>query len=192
MSGPWRALERASQLALSVAGWCFLAMTLLICFDIMARRMLGFSSGATSELSGYLLAVGMSWGLAAALIERAHVRIDILVQKLPLGARAWLHFVALAVLVVVAGFFAWGAAALALDSWQLRATDVSQLSTPLVVPQALWAAGLSLFLLAALGLAARTLRALAAGRPAEVERMLAPRHYDEEVAETLEVTRTAR
>ncbi len=192
MSGPWRALERASQLALSVAGWCFLAMTLLICFDIMARRMLGFSSGATSELSGYLLAVGMSWGLAAALIERAHVRIDILVQKLPLGARAWLHFVALAVLLVVAGFFAWGAAALALDSWQLRATDVSQLSTPLVVPQALWAAGLSLFLLAALGLAARTLRALAAGRPAEVERMLAPRHYDEEVAETLEVTRTDR
>jgi TRAP-type C4-dicarboxylate transport system permease small subunit len=192
MSGPWRALERASQLALSVAGWCFLAMTLLICFDIMARRMLGFSSGATSELSGYLLAVGMSWGLAAALIERAHVRIDILVQKLPLGARAWLHFVALAVLLVVAGFFAWGAAALALDSWQLRATDVSQLSTPLVLPQALWAAGLSLFLLAALGLAARTLRALAAGRPAEVERMLVPRHYDEEVAETLEVTRTDR
>ncbi len=192
MSGPWRAVERASQLALSVAGWCFLAMTLLICFDIMARRVLGFSSGATSELSGYLLAVGMSWGLAAALIERAHVRIDIFVQKLPLGARAWLHFVALAVLLAVAGFFAWGAAALALDSWQLRATDVSQLSTPLVVPQALWAAGLSLFLLAALGLAARTLRALAAGRPAEVERMLAPRHYDEEVAETLEVTRTAR
>jgi TRAP-type C4-dicarboxylate transport system permease small subunit len=114
------------------------------------------------------------------------------VQKLPLGARAWLHFVALAVLLVVAGFFAWGAAALTLDSWQLRATDVSQLSTPLVVPQALWAAGLSLFLLAALGLAARTLRALVAGRPAEVERVLAPRHYDEEVAETLEVTRTDR
>jgi len=158
----------------------------------VARRLLGFSSGATSELSGYLLAIGMSWGLAAALIERAHVRIDILVQKLPLAARAWLHFIALAVLLGVAGFFAWGAAALALDSWQLRATDVSQLSTPLVVPQALWAAGMALFLLAGLGLAARTLRALAAGRPAEVERLLVPRHYEEEVAETLEATRTVR
>ena len=192
MSGPWRALERASQLALSVAGWCFLAMTLLICFDIMARRVLGFSSGATSELSGYLLAVGMSWGLAAALIERAHVRIDMLVQKLPLGARAWLHFLAVAVLLAVAGFFAWGAAALARDSWQLRATDVSQLSTPLVLPQALWAAGFVLFLLVALALLARVLRALVAGRPAEVEGMLAPRHYEEEVAETLEATRTAK
>jgi len=191
MSGPWRAVERASQLALSVAGWCFLAMTLLICFDIMARRVLGFSSGATSELSGYLLAVGMSWGLAAALIERAHVRIDIFVQKLPLGARAWLHFAALAVLLAVAGFFAWGAAALALDSWELRATDVSQLSTPLVVPQALWAVGLALFLLTAVALAARVWRALAAGRADEVERMLAPRHYEEEVAETLEATRAA-
>lgn len=192
MSSPWRAVERASQLALSIAGWCFLAMTLLICFDILARRLLGFSSGATSELSGYLLAVGMSWGLAAALIERAHVRIDMLVQKLPPTPRAWLHFTALAVLLAVAGFFAWGAAALALDSWQLHATDVSQLSTPLVIPQALWAAGFGLFLVVALALAARVLRALVAGRADEVERMLVPRHYDEEVAETLEATRNTR
>ena len=60
MTGFWRALERASQHALSVAGWCYLAMTGLICFDIVARRMLGFSSGATSELSGYLLGIGMA------------------------------------------------------------------------------------------------------------------------------------
>ena len=62
MTGFWRALERASQHALSVGGWCYLAMTALICFDIVARRVLGFSSGATSELSGYLLGIGMAWG----------------------------------------------------------------------------------------------------------------------------------
>jgi TRAP-type C4-dicarboxylate transport system permease small subunit len=192
MSGLWRALERASQHALSVAGWCFLAMTALICFDIVARRMLGFSSGATSELSGYLLAIGMSWGLGAALIERAHVRIDMLIQKLPLAVRVWFHMAALLLLLAVACFFAWGAAALALDSWQMRATDISQLRTPLVVPQAAWAAGFALFALAALGLALRSLVALAKGRAAEADRLLAPRSYEDEVAETLDAVRESK
>jgi len=192
MSGFWRALERASQHALSVAGWCYLAMTALICFDIVARRMLGFSSGATSELSGYLLGIGMAWGLAATLLDRAHVRIDLLVQKLPLRARAWLHVAALAVLLVVAGFFAWGSASLALDSYQLSATDVSLLRTPLSLPQALWAAGFALFFVVALALCIRVLAALARREPARVEKALAARSYQDEVAETLEATRARR
>jgi TRAP-type C4-dicarboxylate transport system permease small subunit len=188
----WPALERVSQHALSVAGWCYLAMTGFICFDIVARRMLGFSSGATSELSGYLLAVGMTWGLAATLLDRCHVRIDLLVQKLPLGARAWLHAMAVVALLAIAGFFAWGAAALAIDSWQLHATDVSQLGTPLVVPQALWAAGLALFCVVCLALAARVAALLARGRRDEVESLLAARNYEEEVEETLDATRAGR
>lgn len=192
MSGLWRALERASQHALSVAGWCFLAMTTLICFDIVARRMLGFSSGATSELSGYLLGIGMSWGLAAALIERCHVRIDMLVQKLPLSLRVWFHLAALLLLLAVAGFFAWGAAALAIDSWQLRATDISLLRTPLVAPQAVWAAGFMLFALVAFALAVRSAAALAGGRADAVERMLAARSYQDEVAETLDAVRESK
>ena len=192
MTGFWRALERASQHALSVAGWCYLAMTGFICFDIVARRMLGFSSGATSELSGYLLGIGMAWGLAGALLDRAHVRIDLLVQKLPLGARAWLHAAALAVLLVVAGFFAWGSASLAIDSYQLRATDVSLLRTPLALPQAAWAAGLALFFVVALALALRVLAALVRREPARVEQALAARSYQDEVAETLEAARSRR
>ncbi len=192
MTGFWRALERASQHALSVAGWCYLAMTALICFDIVARRMLGFSSGATSELSGYLLGIGMAWGLAGTLLDRVHVRIDLLVQKLPLGVRAWLHVAALAVLLVVAGFFAWGSAALAIDSYQLSATDVSLLRTPLALPQALWAAGFALFFVVALALSLRVLAALASGEHSKVERALAARSYEDEVAETLEATRARR
>lgn len=189
MSRLWRVLERASQHALSIAGWCYLAMTALICFDIVARRILGFSSGATSELSGYLLGIGMAWGLGAALIERAHVRIDLLVQKLPLAARAWLHAVSLAALLAVAGFFAWGSAALAIDSYQLRATDVSLLRTPLVIPQALWAAGFALLFLVCVALSLRVAVLLFARKDLQVEKLLAGRSYEDEVAETLEATR---
>jgi TRAP-type C4-dicarboxylate transport system permease small subunit len=192
MNGVWRALERAGGGALALAGWCYLAMTALICFDIVARRMLGFSSGATSELSGYLLAVGMTWGLAAALFERTHVRIDMLVQKLPLVLRSVLHAAALLALLVVSGFFAWGAVALTIDSWQLNATDVSQLRTPLAVPQAVWAAGFVFLFVATLALCARVAALMIRRQLQQAESLVASRNYEEEVAETLEATRDAK
>ena len=179
-------LEAVSRRAMSVAGWCYLLITLLICFDIGARRLLGFSSESTTELTGYLMAVGMSWGMAGTLFERGHVRIDVLVQKLPLKVRVWLHLASLLALLVATGFFVQGAFSLARDSWELGATDLSTLRTPMVIPQGLWAAGLALMLLAALALLVRAVRRLAAGQQDEVDRMLMARSYEDEAAETLE------
>jgi TRAP-type C4-dicarboxylate transport system permease small subunit len=183
-----RALRWVAARGLTVAGVCYLLITLLICFDIVARRLLGFSTEATTELTGYLMAVGMSWGLAGTLHERGHVRIDVLVQRTPLAARAWLHLAALLALLVATGFFVYGAVSLALDSLALGATDLSTLRTPLALPQGVWAAGFALLLLAVVGLVAQTLARIARGRPDEVDRALAARSDAEEAAETLEAT----
>lgn len=180
-----RLLESLSRRAMGVAGWCYLLITGLICFDISARRLLGFSSESTTELTGYLMAIGMSWGLAGTLIERGHVRIDVLVQKLPLRLRVWLHLLSLAALLVSTGFFVYGAVSLALDSWQLGASDLSSLRTPMALPQGLWAAGLALLLLAALALMMQSLRALAAGQPEKVDALLMARSDQDEATETL-------
>jgi TRAP-type C4-dicarboxylate transport system permease small subunit len=187
-----RALEWLSGRAMTVAGWCYLAITVLICFDIAARRLLGFSTEATTELTGYLMAIGMSWGLAGTLFERGHVRIDVRVQKMPLRARVWLHLAALAALAVSSAFFAWGAFSLAKDSWELGSTDLSTLRTPLALPQGLWAAGLALMLLAVVAIGARAVRALSAGDADAVDRALMARSYVEEAEETLEVVAGAQ
>lgn len=182
----FRALEWLSGKAMTVAGWCYLAITALICFDIAARRFLGFSTEATTELTGYLMAIGMTWGLAGTLLERGHVRIDVLVQKMPLGARVWLHLATLAALLVTTAFFAWGAFSLAKDSFDFGSTDLSTLRTPLALPQGLWAAGLALMLLAVVALAARSIRGVLAGDADGVDRALMARSYVEEAQETLE------
>lgn len=188
----FKALEWVSGKAMTVAGWCYLAITLLICFDIGARRLLGFSTEATTEVTGYLMAIGMSWGLAGTLFERGHVRIDVLVQKLPLKVRVWLHLASLFALLVATGFFAWGAFSLAKDSWDFRATDLSALHTPLAIPQGLWAAGLALLLLACVAIGARSLRQLAGGDADAMDRMLMARTYIDEAAETLEAVAEAQ
>lgn len=181
-----RALEWLCHKAMTVAGLCYLAITVLICFDIFARRLLGFSTEATTEVTGYLMAIGMSWGLAGALFERAHVRIDVLVQRLPLKMRVGLHLLALLGLMVSTAFFVYGSVSLVQDSHAFNATDLSTLHIPLVIPQGLWAAGLALLLLAVVAITARALRQLMAGDAENMERMLMARSYVEEAQETLE------
>ena len=182
----FRLVEFAARHAMSVAGWTYVAITALICFDIVARRLLGFSSEATSELTGYLMAIGMTWGMAGTLIERGHVRIDVLVQKLPLGVRVWLHLASLAALATTAGFFVYGAVSLTRDSLDLGATYLSAPRTPLALPQGLCAARLPLLALAVAALGPRALAQLRERRLDDLDRMLMARSYEDEAAETLE------
>ena len=188
----YRCLEWISQRAMFVAGFCYLLITLLICFDIAARQLLGFSTESTIELTGYLMAVGMSWGLAGTLFERGHVRIDVLVQRIPLKIRVWLHLVSLLALIVSMIFYVRGSTGLALDSLAFNATDLTTLRTPLVWPQGLWAAGFVLLLLAAIAIAARSIKQLFTGDYAAMDRALMARSYEDEAAETLEAVAEAQ
>lgn len=168
------------------AGWLFVLCALFVTFDVLARKFLGFSSQSTTELSGYMLGVGIAWGLAGALEARTHVRIDILIQKVPPRWRGYLHWLALASLVVFAGFLAYGAWHTTMESWDFRATDNSLLKTPLVIPQGLWLFGIGVFgLMAALRLLEVAL--LLPGRDIEaIEHLTGPRSYVEEADEALE------
>ena len=83
--------------------------------------------------------------MPSALDARTHVRIDILIQKIPPRYRGYLHWTALASLAVFAGFLAYGAWHTTLESWDFKATDNSLLKTPLILPQGLWLAGIGVF-----------------------------------------------
>jgi TRAP-type C4-dicarboxylate transport system permease small subunit len=168
------------------AGWLFVLCALFVTFDVLARKFLGFSSQSTTELSGYMLGVGIAWGLAGALEARTHVRIDILIQKVPARWRGYLHWLALASLVVFAGFLAYGAWHTTMESWDFRATDNSLLKTPLVIPQGLWLFGIGVFgVMAALRLLEVALLLPRADIQA-IEHLTGPRSYVEEADEALE------
>ncbi len=168
------------------AGWMFALCAFFITFEVLARNVLGWSTRSTTELSGYILAIGISWGLAHALAERIHVRIDIFVNKLPPPVRHPLHAVALGLLLVLAAAMAYGAWYITKESLDFRAADMSGLRTPLALPQGLWGAGIAVFALLCLVMFLEALWLLARGRGAEVERMLGSRTYEDEARETLE------
>src|SRR4051794_27664507 len=116
-----------------VAGWGFILTAAFITFDVIARRFFGFSSQATTELTGYALAFGISWALAHALAARAHIRIDVLINHLPDRLRYPMHLLSLAALAVFIGFIAKGAHDLVDESISFPATDISVPRTPFLI-----------------------------------------------------------
>lgn len=168
-----------------VAGWNFILCAGFITADVLFRNFGGFSSSATTEITSYMLAFGIAWGLAHALATRSHIRIDVLVNLLPLGLRQYLHAFALLLLTVLSVFIVWCAWHLVDESILFNAKDTSALSIPLVIPQGLWAIGITMFAAFAVMLTIEVGCLLLAGDAAAIDQLLGPRGYREETEEAL-------
>ena len=190
-----RVRQLVSRIAVGMnytAGWGFIFCSVFVTFDVLARNFAGFSSRATTEITSYLLAFGIAWGLAHALAMRAHIRIDVLVNRLPLRSRQVLHAFALLLMTGFALFIAWSAWHLVDESILFNAKDTSALSIPLVVPQGLWFAGIAMLAVMSLSLMVEVICLLLMGRTADVDALLGPRGYQEETAEALEAVGAAK
>jgi len=169
-----------------LAGWVFILCAGFITLDVLFRNFGGFSSSATTEITSYMLAFGIAWGLAYALAARAHIRVDVLVNKLPIAWRQYLHTLALAVLTALSLFLAWCAWTLVQESVFFQATDTSALAIPLVIPQGLWAVGITMLALQAVLQLFEAACLLWAGDARQIDSLLGARGYEEETQEALE------
>jgi TRAP-type C4-dicarboxylate transport system permease small subunit len=187
-----RSLDRLGYGMSCMAGWLFVACAFFVSFDVISRKFFGFSSQATVELTGYMLACGIAWGLAGALTTRSHIRVDLLVMRLPPRVRVYMHALALAFLAVLNFFLVWRCWAVVNDAWLFGARDSSAIRTPLIIPQGLWAFGITVFSLLAVVLLVEVILLLVLGRGERVDRLLGPRTLQEETAEALEAAGMAR
>ena len=70
-------LKRLNRGIALLVGVLLLACVAFVLADIILRQ-LGSGLGGTDEISGYVMAIATSWGMAYTLLELGHVRIDIL------------------------------------------------------------------------------------------------------------------
>ncbi len=187
-----RGVAGLSALLAWAAGWNYVACALFVTADIIGRNLLGVSSAATVEVTGYMLACGIAWGLAHTLSCRAHIRVDVLANRLPVALRAPLHLLSLLLLLGFAAFIAWAAWELVDESALFDAHDNSALRIPLIVPQGIWAVGLSAFVLMCAVLLLESALALLAGEPKRLDDLLGSRSLQDETAEALDAVAMAR
>ena len=135
-------VRRFSLWGLWLGGALVLLAAVLIGVDVLMRKYLARSIGGADELAGYSLAIGTAWGLGAALIDRAHIRIDSLYGLFPKKLRLFLDGVALLLFIGFFGLMSWHGLGVVSQSWTAGSRSQSALETPTVIPQLLWLAGL--------------------------------------------------
>lgn len=133
-------LRRLNHLVAILVGILLLACVAFVLADILLRQI-GSSLGGTDEISGYVMAIATSWGMAYTLTELGHVRIDILRSRAPARGRAAFDLtamLALAATVTLVAIRGWPVLARSLANASRANTP---LETPLALVQAPWLAG---------------------------------------------------
>jgi TRAP-type mannitol/chloroaromatic compound transport system permease small subunit len=182
-------ITKVSLVMSRVGGVFLLLAALLVSVEVVGRKLLFLPFNVGTELSTYALAVGASWSFAQALLQRAHVRIDVLRSLLPAPARTSLDIVALVSLAAFGLIVSWHVWDTVETSWSLGARENTPLATPLVIPQLLWFWGMAWFAAVAIVETVRACAALARGDMSTVNRIAAPLGVEDEIDEVLAETR---
>lgn len=134
------ALRRINHIVAILIGIMLLGCAALVLLDIVLRQT-GSSLGGTDEISGYVMAIATSWGMAFTLLELGHVRIDILRSRTGPRGRAVFDLFSMVVLSGTISLIAlrcWPVLARSLDNNSRANTP---LETPLALVQVPWFAG---------------------------------------------------
>ena len=133
-------LRRTNRGVALVVGFGLLACAAFILADIIMRQV-GEGLGGTEEIAGYAMALATSWGMAFALMELGHVRIDLLRTKFNSFGRALFDVFSMIVMsgvIVTIAIKAWPVVDRSLSNGSRANTP---LETPLALVQVPWFAG---------------------------------------------------
>jgi TRAP-type C4-dicarboxylate transport system permease small subunit len=132
-----RACEVVTTLALA-------AMVLVIVIDVITRNLFGFSLQVSDELCGYFLVVAtfvaMPVALANDAIHKVHFVEDRFSERTRLILQIFVAIVALAVCLIIE----WSLARLVVLSFRNESAAMTDLNTPLWIPQAAMPIGFGL------------------------------------------------
>lgn len=146
--------------SLSVCATLILAICAIVAYEIVAR--FGFDAPTiwSQEISVYLLLACAFLGFAPTMHAGEHIRIDLLVKRLPWAAR---HALELAVSLAIAAFaaiVAWGGYQALVHSFSFGRRSLTLLAVPVWIPQLVVPLGMLLVVLVALLRAWRSFSAL--------------------------------
>jgi TRAP-type C4-dicarboxylate transport system permease small subunit len=169
-----------------IGGLMLVGSSVVITMEILARKVIHIPFSVGTELSSYALAISASWSFSYALLNRAHVRIDVIRNWTPPTIRFGLDVLALGSLGGVAMILAWFAWDTVETSWTLSARENTSLGTLLVIPQGLWFLGLIWFAFVCVEQLALVARALMKGDRAAAAAIVTTPDVNDEIDEALE------
>jgi C4-dicarboxylate transporter DctQ subunit len=138
-------IDKVTMVLAYTSGALVIVMMLSMVYDVVMRHIFNRPTIWADELSCFLL-VGVSFlGAAYALKTDSHVRIETFVGLLPPRVKNFVETVTDVLSVAFLFIFAWQGGRLVFESFVYTRIAPTLLRTPLYLPQAFLAAGLSWF-----------------------------------------------
>ncbi|MFN2332032.1 MAG: TRAP transporter small permease [Halomonas sp.] len=125
---------------------------------LVGMSRLGVSITGVSEIAAYLLVGATFLGLAYTFVHHAHIRVTLLISRLPTRARVWVEVLCLIVALTISLLLGYGLIELTRESLHFGDVSSGFLSIPLWIPQTVLATGVGLLCLALTETLVETLR----------------------------------
>lgn len=167
------------------SGAMLIVTSLIITADVALRKLFGISLGISHELAGYALAISSVWAYSFTLLNRGHIRIDIIYNYLPTKPRLVLDFTAMVATAFFMAVTTYYGFLVLKTTIQLNSHANTPLGTPLWIPQSAWFAGLCVFMLVVVLLSISALRAVLRGNLRRAHSLIGLQGADEEVQDEM-------
>lgn len=180
------AVTRLSNALAHLFGYAMLVFAVIVTIETISRKLLGHSLQGVDELGGYVLALTSALAFTTALVERGHIRIDLLHLNFPRPLQALLNWLSVVLIAAFALLLMKVATDVLSETIEFNSTAPTPWATPLIWPQSFWYAALAIFALVSIVLALHATYVFATRRWGELARLYGPKLADEEVQEELE------
>lgn len=179
-------LARLYDLGAWGAALCMLAICGLVTLQVLFRCLdgllsligtarLGWEISGVSEIAAYLLVGATFLSLAYTFVHHAHIRVTLVISRLPAAVRVWVEAACLTVALALTLVLGWQLVALIRESLDYGDVSSGLLAIPLWIPQTVLSVGVALLCLALAEALLSTLR-FAVTAPG---RYIAPEQHEE-------------
>ncbi len=174
------------RLASNTFGVMMLALAILVTVETLVRKIWSVSIGGVDELAGYSIALGAPLAFAVTLLDRSHIRINLVYLFMKPRMKAWMDFLSVASIGILSVFLFAFTVKTVLETQTYQSLAQTPWATPLIYPQMLWLVVMVVFLLPALWLPVRAGVMLWRGQTQALSETFGPDTPEEELKAELE------
>lgn len=142
-----RAVNRLSRLGGMVAALAVMLIMVLICLEVVMRNFFGRSTMISDEMSGYLYAAIVFFGLAQTLRDKAFIRVEAIYERVRGRGALILHWIFVLTSIAYVTVLLGDAVRNLVYQYQGNILSDSLTQTPLYIPHSMMVLGWTMLLL---------------------------------------------
>lgn len=119
-------LDRLLTRLAAGTSWVWLLLMLVIVANVLLRYLFGEGRVELEELQWHLFAIGWLVGLSYGVVHNAHIRVDLVYERLSVRRQAWVELVGICCLLLpLVALVLWYVMPFVSYSWQLGEISVA-------------------------------------------------------------------